>query len=160
MFYIPRYLWKVLEGGKVKMLAAELNTPIVDEDMKKSRIGMMVKYFNINMNTHNPYAIKYIVCEALNFVNVIGQIYFTDRYAYTTPQPTRHVYTYLPSSNLSSLPGDVHHSMFRVLSSFHCTFSFPSFVQQLLCTTFHHYNLIMFFRVFLVHLNGRCFRIC
>lgn len=81
MFYLPRYLWKMFEGGKVKMLVAQLNTPIVDEDLKKSRLEMMVKYFNINLNNHNPYAIKYIVCEVLNFINVIGQIYFTDRWA-------------------------------------------------------------------------------
>lgn len=80
MFYVPRYLWKVFEGGKIKMLVAELNTPIVDEENKKNRIEMLVKYFSLNLNTHNQYAIKYIVCEALNFVNVIGQIYFTNRY--------------------------------------------------------------------------------
>lgn len=79
LFYIPRYLWKVFEGGKIKMLVAQLNTPIVDEEVKKSRVEMMVKYFSINLNTHNQYAIKFIICEALNFVNVVGQIYFTDR---------------------------------------------------------------------------------
>lgn len=80
LFYIPRYLWKVFEGGKIKMLVAQLNTPIVDEEVKKSRVEMMVKYFSINLNTHNQYAIKFIICEALNFVNVVGQIYFTDRF--------------------------------------------------------------------------------
>ncbi|KAG0710313.1 Innexin inx2 [Chionoecetes opilio] len=80
LFYIPRYLWKILEGGKIKMLAAELNSPIVDEEVKKSRLEVMVSYFNLNLHHNNNLAFLYIACEVLNFVNVIGQIYFTDRF--------------------------------------------------------------------------------
>lgn len=80
LFYMPRYLWKAFEGGKMKMLVAEMSSPIVDEDVKKSRMSMIVNYFNLNLHQHNFYAIKYTVCELLNFVNVIGQMYFTDRF--------------------------------------------------------------------------------
>lgn len=79
LFYTPRYIWKTFEGGKIKMLVSELNSPIVDEDVKKSRLDTMVDYFSINLHHHNYYAMKYIACEVLNFVNVIGQIFFTDR---------------------------------------------------------------------------------
>lgn len=75
------------------MLTAQLNTPIVDEDTKKGRLESMVKYFNINLHTHNPYAIKYIVCEVLNFINVIGQIYFTNRYICGATPPPFHPHT-------------------------------------------------------------------
>lgn len=78
LFYVPRYIWKIWEGGKVKMLVSELNTPIVDEEVKKKRLDVMVDYFNINLHQHKAYAIKYIACEILNFVNVILQIFFTD----------------------------------------------------------------------------------
>ena len=78
LFYMPRYIWKTLEGGKVKKLVAELNSPIVDEEVKKNRLNMMVSYFNLNLHNHNTYAIKYIACEVLNFINVIVQIYWTD----------------------------------------------------------------------------------
>ena len=30
LFYIPRYLWKTWEAGKVKMLVQDMNVPIVD----------------------------------------------------------------------------------------------------------------------------------
>ncbi|XP_068234407.1 uncharacterized protein [Palaemon carinicauda] len=80
MFYIPKYIWMACEGGKIKMLAADLNSPIVDDAMKKERKDMLVKYFSNNVNAQNAYAFKFFTCEVLNFANVIGQIYFTNRF--------------------------------------------------------------------------------
>ncbi|KAK7067145.1 Structural component of the gap junction, partial [Halocaridina rubra] len=80
MFYIPRYFWKVWEGGKIKMLAADLNAPILDDDLKKDRREIIVRYFNANIGTHDFYAYKFFFCEALNFINVIIQIFITDRF--------------------------------------------------------------------------------
>jgi len=79
-FYIPRYLWKVWEAGKVKMLVMTLNSPIVEEGTKEECKGMLVNYCQTNMHNHNWYAYKFFLCEVLNFVNVVGQIYFTDRF--------------------------------------------------------------------------------
>lgn len=86
-FYIPRGLWKMAEGGKIKMLVTDLDSPIVDEDAKTQRKALLVQYFSLNFHKHNFYAIKYFLCEVLNFINVIGQIYFTNRflgYEFTT----------------------------------------------------------------------------
>lgn len=82
MFYIPRYLWKIWEGGKVKMLVMQLNSPILDDEVKRDRKTMLVDYFSLNLHNHNFYAFRFFLCEVLNFVNVIGQIYFTDRQVY------------------------------------------------------------------------------
>ena len=87
MFYIPRYLWKVWEAGKVKMLVMQLNSPIVADEDKKERKSMLVNYFSVNLHNHSFYAFRFFICEILNFVNVVGQIYFTDRflgYEFTT----------------------------------------------------------------------------
>ncbi|XP_076062709.1 innexin 2 [Oratosquilla oratoria] len=87
MFYIPRYLWKTWEGGKIKMLVMQLNSPIVDDEAKRDRKKMLVDYFVVNFHNHNFYAFRFFLCELLNFVNVVGQIYFTDRflgYEFTT----------------------------------------------------------------------------
>ena len=78
LFYIPRYLWKTWEAGRVKMLVQEMNVPIVDPDTKKDRIKILVDYFATNRNNHAFYATKFFLCELLNFVNVLGQIYFMD----------------------------------------------------------------------------------
>jgi hypothetical protein len=73
-----RYLWKNWEGGKCRMLVQDMNVPIVDSDTKKDRIKLLVDYFTINRHNHEFYAIKFFVCELLNFINVVGQIYFMD----------------------------------------------------------------------------------
>lgn len=86
-FYLPRYLWKMWEGGKVKMLVSQLDSPIVDDEAKEARKAILTDYFTRNLHNHNAYAFRYFACEVLNFINVIGQIYFIDRflgYQFTT----------------------------------------------------------------------------
>jgi len=78
LFYIPRYLWKIWEGGKLKMLVQELNLPIVEEDTKFDRIQILTDYFTDTRHDHNSYTFRFFFCELLNFVNVVGQIYFMD----------------------------------------------------------------------------------
>merc|ERR1719415_115148 len=55
-----------------------MNVPIIDPDTKKDRIKILVDYFTINRNNHTFYAFKFFICELLNFINVVGQIYFMD----------------------------------------------------------------------------------
>ena len=76
MFYTPRYLWQSWEGGKVQMLVMELNRPIVEEGAKNDRKKLLVEYLMSNMHNHTMYALKFFFCEVLNFVNVVGQIFF------------------------------------------------------------------------------------
>ena len=38
------------------------------------------KYFKEDLSTHGGYAINFFLCEILALINVIGQIYFTDRF--------------------------------------------------------------------------------
>lgn len=78
LFYVPRYLWKTWEGGRIKMLVLDLNSPIVDTMCKNERKKILVDYFHENIHRHNFYAFRFFICEALNFVNVVGQIYFMD----------------------------------------------------------------------------------
>lgn len=78
LFYVPRYLWKTWEGGRIKMLVLDLNCPVVSDECKEGRKKLLVDYFVANMRTQNFYAFRFFICEALNFVNVVGQIYFMD----------------------------------------------------------------------------------
>ena len=77
-FYIPRYLWKTWEGGRIKMLVLDLNCPVVNDESKEERKKILLDYFSENLNRHNFYAFRFFICEALNFVNVFVQIYFMD----------------------------------------------------------------------------------
>ncbi|XP_075973856.1 innexin inx2-like [Anticarsia gemmatalis] len=79
MFYTPRYLWKIWEGGRLKALAAELGSPVVTKDWSEFRRGELVSYLSTtNIHTHNMYALRYAFCEILNLLNVVGQIFILD----------------------------------------------------------------------------------
>jgi len=82
MCYVPHYLWKSWEGGKIKMMIQDLNeTKLNEEDpnadaTKRDRRLATVQYFDRTKGTHNLYVAKYVFCEVLNFVNVVAQLYF------------------------------------------------------------------------------------
>lgn len=77
-FYFPRCLWKQWEGERIKMLAQNLNTPILRKEFKAERKKAIIEYFKKNLGRHNFYALRFFFCELLNFINVIGQIFFMD----------------------------------------------------------------------------------
>jgi len=78
LFYIPRYIWKLCEGGKLQMLVQGLNLPIVAKDVKDERITTLIGYFTDRRNNNEWYAARFFLCEVLNLINVIGQIFFMD----------------------------------------------------------------------------------
>merc|ERR1711937_564124 len=60
------------------MLVGGLKDPLLDAGGKESQINEIVKYFRMHRGTHSMYAMRFFACEVLNFINVIGQIYFID----------------------------------------------------------------------------------
>lgn len=78
LFYIPRYIWKVAEGGKMKTLILGLDNPVMDEDSKTIKNKLLIEYLMSTLHEHSTYIGLFILCEILNFINVIGQIYFMD----------------------------------------------------------------------------------
>merc|ERR1712088_335357 len=88
-FYMPRLIWKSAEGGLMKMLVRDLTNPalIVNKTEREDRVAYIVKYFRTTTKTHGGYALNFFFCEVLALANVVGQIYFTDRflgYTFTT----------------------------------------------------------------------------
>ena len=49
-----------------------------DPESKRERREASVNYFVRALHSHNFYVAKYIICEILNLVNVLCQIYFMD----------------------------------------------------------------------------------
>ncbi|KAJ8965141.1 hypothetical protein NQ314_004366 [Rhamnusium bicolor] len=78
IFYLPRYLWKTWEGGRLRLLVKDLMGPVTTPDWNSATKDKLVKYFLNGRYSHNMYAVRYCFCEILNFVNVIAQIYFMD----------------------------------------------------------------------------------
>ncbi|KAL4708713.1 hypothetical protein ACJJTC_017392 [Scirpophaga incertulas] len=81
MFYTPRYLWKIWEGGRLKVLVSDLRSPLVSKDWPNFRRRELVSYLGYtNIYTHNMYALRYAFCEILNLANVVGQIFLLDMF--------------------------------------------------------------------------------
>lgn len=77
-FYFPRFMWKTWEGGRIKSLVLELDSQIIEEDVKNFHKKQLVNYFTSNMHGHNFYAMRFFFCEFINFLNVIIQMYLTN----------------------------------------------------------------------------------
>lgn len=80
LFYIPRYFWKAMEGGRIKNLILGLNSPILPEETKTANKKLLVEYMTANLNNHSVYFMSYALAEIMNFVNVVGQIFLMDAF--------------------------------------------------------------------------------
>lgn len=87
MFIVPHYLWKTWEGGTMKAIVLNLDVPILDHDAKDENKERLVDYLKSHLRLHASYITAYVICEILNLLNVIGQIFLINRflgYAFTT----------------------------------------------------------------------------
>ncbi|KAL6442010.1 hypothetical protein ACFW04_002388 [Cataglyphis niger] len=76
---MPRALWGIWERGTIGLLSRDLASPFLRDAWTEERKQRLVEYFTkTNLHSHNFYAIRFFVCEILNFLNSIGQIYLLD----------------------------------------------------------------------------------
>ncbi|XP_067131720.1 innexin shaking-B-like [Centruroides vittatus] len=80
LFYIPRWLWRVWEGGKIQALMMDLDVGLCGEAEKKQKKKLLVDYLMCSLRHHDWYAARYFLCEAIAFSNVVGQIFLMDRF--------------------------------------------------------------------------------
>lgn len=78
LFYVPRYIWKSWEGGRIRSLIQSLNNPVLGSDEKKSQVALLNKYLILSLRENDVYFWKFFFCEFLNFANVVSQICFID----------------------------------------------------------------------------------
>ena len=81
LFYIPRWLWKNWEAGKIQALIMDLDLGIISEVEKRQKKKLLLDYLYSNLKNHNFWAYRYFFCELLSLINVIGKS--TDVYCYT-----------------------------------------------------------------------------
>ncbi|ODN00005.1 Innexin shaking-B [Orchesella cincta] len=80
LFYIPRWLWKNWEGGKIQALMMDLDVGIIPDMEKKQKKKLLVDYLHDNIRQHNWWAYRYFFCELLALGNVIGQMFLMDKF--------------------------------------------------------------------------------
>lgn len=81
LFYMPHWIWKNWEDGKMRMITEGMRgaipAPVEERTARHSRI---VEYLIASLKTHNGYSFGYFFCEILNFINVVGNIFFVDKF--------------------------------------------------------------------------------
>lgn len=80
LFYTPHYLWKIFEDRKLTKITDGLRGRTLNVEDRKGKCSMLVRYTVETLHTHNIYALKYFICDILNFVNVIGQMYLINTF--------------------------------------------------------------------------------
>lgn len=80
LFCIPHVIWRSMESGRMKALIQKLGNPILPKCEQEPCFRGLACYFKSRRNEHHYYAMKFLFCEFLNFINVICQIYFIDRF--------------------------------------------------------------------------------
>ncbi|GAB6024878.1 hypothetical protein CHUAL_009991 [Chamberlinius hualienensis] len=80
LFYIPRWLWKNWESGKIEALMMGLHLGVFTEAEKKFKKKLLMDYLWDNRCNHNWWAVRYFLCEFLSLTNVVGQLFLMDRF--------------------------------------------------------------------------------
>lgn len=80
LFYIPRWLWKMWEGGRIQALMMDLDVGVCSEQEKRQKKRLLVDYLVSSRGHHDWYAGRYFFCEILALGNIIGQMYMLDRF--------------------------------------------------------------------------------
>jgi len=82
-FYMPHWIWKQLDNGKMKNIVVGLNKHLENEEDKTKKIEQLAKYLKERrkyQREHKSWARNFFFCECLNFINVVIQILLTDRF--------------------------------------------------------------------------------
>ncbi|XP_059083716.1 innexin inx3-like isoform X2 [Tigriopus californicus] len=80
LFYFPHWLWKTFEDRKLDKITSGLRGRTLSLDERKDQCSILVKYVTETFHMHNFYAFKYFICDILNFINVIVQIYMINAF--------------------------------------------------------------------------------
>ncbi|KAH0550653.1 innexin inx3 [Cotesia glomerata] len=81
LFYLPHWMWKQWEDGKIRMISDGMRGPLIEtKQERQQRTSRLIQYILDTLHLHNSYAAGYFFCEALNFVNVVGNMFFIDTF--------------------------------------------------------------------------------
>jgi len=73
LFYVPRWLWKNWEAGKIHALMMDLDIGVVQDVEKRQKKRLLLDYLHDNLKHHNWWAYRYFFCEFLALVNIVGE---------------------------------------------------------------------------------------
>ncbi|XP_025406698.1 innexin inx3-like isoform X2 [Sipha flava] len=80
-FYVPHWIWKMWEGGKIRIITNDLRGLSMDSVQERlAKQNKLVQYFIESFHMHSTYALGYIFCEIINVINICANIYVTNKF--------------------------------------------------------------------------------
>lgn len=76
--YFPYYLWKIWEGGLMRLISMGMQIALLTEEERGHKRKIILDYFYRHFGHHRLYAYKYFFCECLCLVNICGQLWFNN----------------------------------------------------------------------------------
>ncbi|CAL4093605.1 unnamed protein product, partial [Meganyctiphanes norvegica] len=79
LFYVPHLIWKTKENKILKQLLQGLNRHTILKDTS-GHMAKVLRYLESSYGINGHYCMFYFLCEVLNLVNVVGQMYLLDSF--------------------------------------------------------------------------------
>ncbi|XP_064457021.1 innexin shaking-B-like [Ornithodoros turicata] len=77
-FYVPRWLWKMWENGKVEAIVSALDVKSAIFQEQREARNSLVDFLVLNLRRNNVYFTRYFCCEIACVANVILQMVITN----------------------------------------------------------------------------------
>lgn len=80
MFHLPYYLWKLWENGLIRAITGGLRIAMLNEQERSKKKDIVVQYIHEHLGCHKRYAFKYFLCEFICLINLLGQMWATNKF--------------------------------------------------------------------------------
>lgn len=79
-FHLPYYLWKFWENGLIRAITGGLRVAVLSDEERAKKKAIVVDYIHDHLGCHKNYAYKYILCECICLINLIVQLWATNKF--------------------------------------------------------------------------------
>ena len=80
LFYLPRFFWKKMEGGRMNFCAKNMKEPEEDEEKKAKAVTKLMDNYRKFKLKNNRYAMKFFLFECINLLNAVMQMFMTNKF--------------------------------------------------------------------------------
>lgn len=80
LFHLPYYLWKVWENGLIRAITGGLRVAVLNDQDRSKKKDIVVEYIHNHLGCHKRYALKYFLCEFICLINLLLQLWATNKF--------------------------------------------------------------------------------
>lgn len=80
LFHLPYYLWKVWENGLIRAITGGLRVAVLTDQERVKKRDVVVEYIHDHLGCHKRYAFKYFLCEFICLINLLAQLWATNKF--------------------------------------------------------------------------------